>query len=44
MRRRLSTAKVAESHVGQVVTAGAVAQSRMAREEAGGVGNFFNVV
>ena len=44
MRRRLSATTVAELHVGQVVTAGAIAQARIAREEAGGLGHFFNVI
>ena len=41
---RLRAATVAESHVGQVVTAGAIAQARIAREKAGRLGHFFNVI
>ncbi len=44
MRRRLSAAAVAEAHVGQVVTAGPITQARIAREQAGGFGHFFNVI
>ena len=41
---RLSAATVAELRVGQVVTADAIAPTRIAREKAGGLGHFFNVI
>jgi hypothetical protein len=41
---RLSATTVAELHVGQVVTADAIAQTRIARDKAGSLGHFFNVI
>ena len=40
----LSAPTVVESHVGQVVTADTIAQTPIARETAGGLGHFFNVI
>jgi hypothetical protein len=40
MRQRLRAVATVETYVGQVVTAGALAQTRIAREQAGGLGHF----
>jgi hypothetical protein len=44
MPTTLSASMTGEAHVGQVVTACSLAVMRIARQQSGGFGNFFNVI